>query len=394
MKANLPSELLSLQLPLRIRIGEAQAFDLGPDPQVTLVVRDPTLLTEITHPNLDILGRAYVEGRMDIEGPMQEVIATADALSAALGDADDDADYVRKSHDKATDAEAIHYHYDLSNTFYQLWLDPEMVYSCAYYETGNENLATAQLAKLRHLCRKLRLKPGEKLLDVGCGWGGLARLAAREFGVEVHGITLSEEQLKLGRERVEADGLEGKVTLELRDYRDLPRDGRYDKVVSVGMFEHVGHANLGLYFQHLYDAVRPGGLVMNHGITSSNTDGRPVGRGAGDFIDRYVFPHGELPHLSLAVARMSEAGLEVVDVEGLRMHYARTLDFWSANLEAKLAEAAGLVPDQALRIWRLYLAGCAYGFKKGWINLHQILASKPHPDGGHEVPWSRRDLYA
>lgn len=394
MKANLPSELLSLQLPLRIRIGEAQAFDLGPDPQVTLVIRDPTLLTEFTHPSLDILGRAYVEGRMDIEGPMQEVIATADALSAALGDDDDDADYVRESHDKATDAEAIRYHYDLSNEFYQLWLDPEMVYSCAYYETGNENLATAQLAKLRHLCRKLRLKPGEKLLDVGCGWGGLARMAAWEFGAEVHGITLSEEQLKLGRERVKAEGLEGKVTLELRDYRDLPRDGHYDKVVSVGMFEHVGHANLGLYFQHLFDAVRPGGLVMNHGITSSNTDGRPVGRGAGDFIDRYVFPHGELPHLSLAVARMSEAGLEVVDVEGLRLHYARTLDFWSANLEAKLAEAAQLVPDQALRIWRLYLAGCAYGFKKGWINLHQILASKPHLDGGHEVPWNRRDIYA
>ncbi|MFV3413875.1 C17 cyclopropane fatty acid synthase CfaB [Pseudomonas nitroreducens] len=393
MKANLPSELLSLQLPLRIRIGEAQAFDLGPDPQVTLVVRDPTLLTEITHPSLDMLGRAYVENRMDIEGPIGEVIATADALSAALGDDDSAADFVRESHDKATDAEAIHYHYDLSNAFYQLWLDPEMVYSCAYYETGNEDLATAQLAKLRHLCRKLRLKPGEKLLDVGCGWGGLARLAAREFGAQVHGITLSEEQLKLGRERVKADGLEGKVTLELLDYRDLPRDGRYDKVVSVGMFEHVGHANLGLYFQHLYEAVRPGGLVMNHGITSSDTEGRPVGRGAGDFIDRYVFPHGELPHLSLAVARMSETGLEVVDVEGLRLHYARTLDFWSANLEAKLAEAAELVPEQALRIWRLYLAGCAYGFKKGWINLHQILASKPHADGGHEVPWSRRDLY-
>jgi len=394
MKANLPSELLSLQLPLRIRIGEAQAFDLGPDPQVTLVVRDPTLLTEITHPSLDMLGRAYVEKRMDIEGPIGEVIATADALSAALGDDDGTTDYVRESHDKATDAEAIHYHYDLSNAFYQLWLDPEMVYSCAYYETGTEDLATAQVAKLRHLCRKLRLQPGEKLLDVGCGWGGMARLAAREFGVQVHGITLSEEQLKLGRERVKADGLEGKVTLELLDYRDLPRDGRYDKVVSVGMFEHVGHANLGLYFQHLYDAVRPGGLVMNHGITSSDTEGRPVGRGAGDFIDRYVFPHGELPHLSLAVARMSEAGLEVVDVEGLRLHYARTLDFWSANLEAKLAEAAKLVPEQALRIWRLYLAGCAYGFKKGWINLHQILASKPHADGGHEVPWSRRDIYA
>lgn len=393
MKANLPSELLSLQLPLRIRIGESQAFDLGPEPRVTLIVRDPTLLTEITQPSLDVLGRAYVEKRMDIEGPISEVIAMGDALSAALGGDEGSTDYVHESHDKATDAEAIHYHYDLSNDFYQLWLDPEMVYSCAYFETGHEDLATAQLAKLRHLCRKLRLKPGERLLDVGCGWGGLARLAAREFGAQVHGITLSEEQLKLGRERVKAEGLEDKVHLELRDYRDLPRDGRYDKVVSVGMFEHVGHANLGIYFQHLYDAVRPGGLVMNHGITSQHVDGRPVGRGAGEFIGRYVFPHGELPHLSLAVARMSEAGLEVVDVEGLRLHYARTLEFWSANLEAKLAEAASLVPEAALRIWRLYLAGCAYGFQKGWVNLHQILASKPHADGSHEVPWSRGDIY-
>lgn len=393
MKANLPSELLSLQLPLRIRIGKTQAFDLGPDPQVTLVVRDPTLLTEMTRPSLDILGRAYVEKRMDIEGPIGEVIAMGDALSAALGNDDDAGDYVRKSHDKLTDAEAIHYHYDLSNAFYQLWLDPQMVYSCAYFETGREDLATAQLAKLRHLCRKLRLRPGERLLDVGCGWGGLARLAAKEFGAQVLGITLSDEQLALGRERVKADGLDGQVRLEHMDYRDLPRDGRFDKVVSVGMFEHVGHANLGIYFQHLFDAVRPGGLVMNHGITSRYTDGRPVGHGAGDFIDRYVFPHGELPHLSLAVARMSEAGLEVVDVESLRLHYARTLDFWSQGLETRLAQAAKLVPEQALRIWRLYLAGCAYGFRKGWVNLHQILASRSHADGSHEVPWSRRDLY-
>lgn len=171
MIAQLPSELLSLQLPLRIRIGDAQAFDLGPDPQVTMVIRDPSLLTEITHPSLDALGKAYVEKRLDIEGPISQVIGIGDALSEALGEPDGSAPPVRKSHDKDTDAEAIHYHYDLSNDFYQLWLDPEMVYSCAYFETGKEDLATAQLAKLRHLCRKLRLQPGEKLLDVGCGWG-------------------------------------------------------------------------------------------------------------------------------------------------------------------------------------------------------------------------------
>lgn len=172
MIAQLPSELLSLQLPLRIRIGDAQAFDLGPDPQVTMVIRDPSLLTEITHPSLDALGKAYVEKRLDIEGPISQVIGIGDALSEALGEPDGGAPPVRESHDKDTDAEAIHYHYDLSNDFYQLWLDPEMVYSCAYFETGKEDLATAQLAKLRHLCRKLRLQPGEKLLDVGCGWGG------------------------------------------------------------------------------------------------------------------------------------------------------------------------------------------------------------------------------
>ena len=284
-----PSELLSLQLPLRIRIGDAQAFDLGPDPQVTMVIRDPSLLTEITHPSLDALGKAYVEKRLDIEGPISQVIGIGDALSEALGEPDGGAPPVRESHDKDTDAEAIHYHYDLSNDFYQLWLDPEMVYSCAYFETGKEDLATAQLAKLRHLCRKLRLQPGEKLLDVGCGWG-LARLAAREFGVEVTGITLSKEQLALGRKRVKAEGLEDRVTLKLLDYRDLPRDGRFDKVVSVGMFEHVGHANLGLYFQQLYDAVRPGGLVMNHGITSRYTDGRPVGKGPATSSIATCFP--------------------------------------------------------------------------------------------------------
>ncbi|CAM5293409.1 methyltransferase domain-containing protein [Pseudomonas sp. JL972] len=392
MIASLLPTLKDLQLPLRLRLWDGSDIDIGPSPSVTLVIRDPELVAQLARPSLDLLGTAYVEGLIDLQGPVDEVIRIGDTITRVLGE-DNLPLPMREAHDKATDAEAISYHYDLSNAFYQLWLDRDMVYSCAYFETGDEELEQAQQAKLRHLCRKLRLKPGERLLDVGCGWGGLARYAAREFGVQVHGITLSQQQLELGRERVAAEGLAGQVTLELMDYRDLPRDGRFDKVVSVGMFEHVGHVNLPLYCQRLFDAVRPGGLVMNHGITARHTDGRPVGHGAGEFIDRYVFPHGELPHLVNISGSISDAGLEIVDVESLRLHYARTLEFWSARLEANLEQARQLVPERALRIWRLYLAGCAYGFRHNWINLHQILASKPHADGSHELPWSRADLY-
>ncbi len=393
MLALLPPVLREIQLPLRLRLWNGYELELGPIPSVTLVVKDPGLITQFEQPTLGALGEAFVEGRLEMEGSISEVIRLCDALSRALISDENTTPPERRAHDKDTDAAAISYHYDLSNDFYALWLDRDMVYSCAYFETGQEDLEQAQQAKLRHLCRKLRLKPGDYLLDVGCGWGGLARFAAREFGARVFGITLSREQLALARERVKAEGLDDRVELELLDYRDLPQDGRFDKVVSVGMFEHVGHANLALYCERLYGAVRPGGLVMNHGITAKHTDGRQVGRGAGEFIDRYVFPHGELPHVAIMTARISEAGLEVVDVEGLRLHYARTLNFWSSNLESCLEEAVRLVPEQALRIWRLYLAGCAYGFEQGWVNLHQILAVKPYGDGSHDLPWSRRDLY-
>ncbi|AZC34356.1 C17 cyclopropane fatty acid synthase CfaB [Pseudomonas chlororaphis] len=393
MLAQLPPALQNLQLPLRLRLWDGHEFNLGPAPSVTIVVKDPQLVTQLTHPTLDALGAAFVEGKLELEGSISEVIRVCDELTQVLLEGEEDALPVRSQHDKATDAAAISYHYDLSNDFYQLWLDSDMAYSCAYFETGSESLEQAQQAKFRHLCRKLRLQPGEYLLDVGCGWGGLARYAAREFGVKVFGITLSKEQLALAKERVIAEGLQDQVELQLLDYRDLPQDGRFDKVVSVGMFEHVGHANLAQYCKTLFGAVREGGLVMNHGITAKHIDGRPVGRGAGDFIEKYVFPNGELPHLSMISAEISEAGLEIVDVESLRLHYARTLDHWSERLEDNLEAASRLVPEQVLRIWRLYLAGCAYAFARGWINLHQILAVKAHADGSHELPWTRDDLY-
>ncbi|NWA04113.1 C17 cyclopropane fatty acid synthase CfaB [Pseudomonas gingeri] len=393
MLAQLPPALQNLQLPLRLRLWDGHEFNLGPTPSVTIIVKDPQLVAQFTHPTLDLLGTAFVEGKLELEGSVSEVVRVCDELSQALLEDEGDSLPVRQAHDKETDAASISYHYDLSNEFYQLWLDREMVYSCAYFETEDATLEEAQQAKFRHLCRKLRLQPGEYLLDVGCGWGGLARFAAREFGVKVFGITLSKEQLALAKERVIAEGLQDKVDLQLLDYRDLPQDGRFDKVVSVGMFEHVGHANLKQYSDILFGAVREGGLVMNHGITAKHTDGRPVGRGAGDFIDRYVFPNGELPHLSMISAYVSEAGLEVVDVESLRLHYAKTLNIWSQRLENNLEAAARQVPEKALRIWRLYLAGCAYAFEKGWINLHQILAVKPFADGSHDLPWTRDDLY-
>lgn len=393
MLVQLPPALQSLHLPLRLRLWDGHEFDLGPQPQVTILVKDPTLMSQLSHPGLDELGTAFVEGKLELEGTISEVIRICDELSEALLKDEEDDVPVRSEHDKATDAASISYHYDLSNAFYQLWLDPDMAYSCAYFKNADDTLEQAQQNKFEHLCRKLRLKQGDYLLDVGCGWGGLARFAAREYGAKVFGITLSKEQLKLGRERVKAEGLQKQVDLQILDYRDLPQDGRFDKVVSVGMFEHVGHANLDLYCQRLFGAVREGGLVMNHGITAKHLDGRPVGRGAGNFIERYVFPHGELPHVSMISGSISEAGLEVVDVESLRLHYARTLKFWSDNLEGRLEEASAMVPEKALRIWRLYLAGCSYAFTRGWINLHQILAVKPRADGSHDLPLTRADLY-
>ena len=235
MLTTLLPALRDLELPLRLRLWDGKEIDMGPAPSVTLEIRDPGLIPRLAHPSLALLGGAYVEGKLDLHGPLEEVIRIGDEISQALGDAHSQPP-VREAHDKATDAEAISYHYDLSNAFYQLWLDRDMVYSCGYFETGSEDLDQAQQAKLRHLCRKLRLQPGDRLLDVGCGWGGLARFAAREYGAQVFGITLSAEQLRLGRERVAAEGLEGRVQLELLDYRDLPTDGQFDKVVSVGMF--------------------------------------------------------------------------------------------------------------------------------------------------------------
>ncbi len=280
-------------------------------------------------------------------------------------------------HQKQADAAQVQFHYDVSDDFYALWLDPRRLYSCAYFGEPSMSLAQAQEAKLDHICKKLMLRAGERFLDVGAGWGGLLMWAAQKYGVKAHGITLSKNQHAHVSRLIEEQGMKGQVTMELRDYRELPEDRPYDKIASVGMFEHVGHAQLPVYFGKLRRLLRPGGLVMNHGITAGGTRNQQLGAGMGDFIERYIFPGGELPHVSQAIRVLSEAQLEAVDLENLRPHYARTLWSWSDALEARLAAAGQFTRDSVVRAYRLYLAGSAMCFEQGWLSLSQILAARP-----------------
>lgn len=382
-------------LPLMLELWNGRRYALSENPTVTLRVASAGALRYLMKADLATLGEAYVEGHIDVEGPIADVLKAAEGLARELGAPAKGKlpTLLRNMHSKKRDAAAIEYHYDVSNEFYALWLDPNMVYSCAYYRTGDEDLKLAQEQKLDHICRKLRLKPGEKLLDIGCGWGALIRWAARHYGVDATGITLSRNQHALASERIRADGLEGRCRVLLQDYRDVQGEGLYDKISSVGMFEHVGLKNLPLYFGTIHRLLKDGGIVMNHGITAVDTEHRTVGLGAGDFIEKYVFPHGELPHLSLVTSEISDANLEVMDVETLRLHYAKTLWAWSRGLEAKLDRARAIAGDKRARIWRTYLAGCAHAFEQRWVTIHQVLAVKTSDTRRNPLPWSRAYMY-
>ncbi len=284
--------------------------------------------------------------------------------------------------------QSISHHYDVGNDFYQMWLDQEMVYSCAYFSGTDQSLDEAQNDKLDYICRKLRLTPGETLLDIGCGWGALVCWAAQNYGVKAYGITLSEQQAAYANERIRKDGLQDHVTVELRDYRDLPADARYDRVVSVGMFEHIGVANFPTYFNTIKRVLAPGGLFLNHGITN-DTGWRdtPITR----FINSYVFPDGELARIGDIVAAMESAGFEIIDVEGLRRHYALTLRCWVKALEINKAQAVAMVGEATYRVWLFYMAGSAYYFDVGNINVFQVLAG--HNREPLTVGLRRDDLY-
>ncbi len=385
----LQNKISARALPLAVLLPGGRR--VGPtDAALTLRLNELSALAPLAQGGIGHVARAYVEGRVDFEGSLRSLMS----IAAQLIDADpvDAPSPVaplswwrelllgarsRAHHRPAQDAAQIQFHYDVSDDFYRLWLDPQQVYSCAYFAAPGMTLAQAQVAKLDHICRKLMLREGERFLDVGAGWGALLLHAAEHYGVRGHGITLSRNQHAHVSRLIQARGLAGRVTIEMSDYRELPQTARYDKIASVGMFEHVGRALLPDYFAKLARLLEPGGLLMNHGITAGGTHNDRLGAGMGDFIERYIFPGGELLHVSHVLKVMSEAHLEALDIENLRPHYARTLWAWSDALEAQLPQARRLASERVVRAFRLYLAGSAMCFEQGWIGLHQMLAARP-----------------
>jgi len=274
-------------------------------------------------------------------------------------------------------------------TFYALWLDPQLVYSCAYFRSADEGLAEAQANKLDYICRKLRLRPGERLLDIGCGWGGLLIHAASRYGVEGLGVTLSGPQAAEARDRIRAAGLETRCRVEVADYRELAGDAAYDKLVSVGMVEHVGRAELGTYFRQAFRLLRAKGVFLNHGISDASLRRwpRPC-----SFVQRYVFPDGELPPVPSVLEAARQNGFEVRDVESLREHYALTLRHWVRRLEAHRDLVRQVVDEATYRVWRLYMAGSAQAFDSGAISVYQSLLIK-NRGGTSSLPLTREDWY-
>ncbi len=396
----------------QVRLWDGTTWGTEKQPRFTLVLKHAgALRTMFLAPSELKLGEAYVYDDFNIEGDIEAAFDLADYLlgqERSLWKSSDLNERLQKLpandrpragphpiklwgsvHSKDRDQQAVTYHYDLPTEFYALWLDQRMVYSCAYFATPEEDLDSAQQRKLDYVCRKLRLRRGDRLLDIGCGWGGLIMHAAARYGVQAVGITLSVPQAEVARQRLRESGLNDRCRVEVSDYRDIDHDQQYDKIVSVGMFEHVGEELLPEYFRRAWDLLRPGGVFLNHGIAYSATYRR---RGP-SFTDRYVFPDSEMVPISTSLRAAELSGFEVRDVESLREHYSLTLHHWLLRLESHAEDARRITDDTTYRIWRLYMAGAAHGFRSGRLNVYQTLLAKPLL-GESSLPLTREEWYA
>jgi cyclopropane-fatty-acyl-phospholipid synthase len=396
--------------PVRITFWDGTS--LGPAEGDTLQVRSPDAVRRLLWSPGELgLARAFVMGDLSFEGDIFDMLAALNAASPArihvgsrlpwqalqaarrlgvvggpLPPPPEEAAPRGRLHSRGRDAQAVQHHYDVSNDFYAMVLGPAMTYSCARFAPGVDSLEAAQESKHDLICRKLGLpdQPGQRILDVGCGWGSFALHAARHYGARVVGVTLSPAQAQWARERVTAAGFEGQIEIRLQDYRDVS-DGTFDGIASVGMFEHVGSSRSAEYFGIMRRLLRPEGRLLNHAISS--VGGSRIGPRS--FIGRYVFPDGELIDVGRVALGMEEAGFEVRDVESLREHYAKTLRAWVDNLQRHWDAAVAEVGVRRARVWQLYMAASANGFEDGGISIHQVLGVVPGPEGGSGMPATR-----
>lgn len=379
-----------------ISFWDDQVISYTDKPDFVLKFNDEEVFKKIiANPTAMNFAEAYMDKTFDIEGNIFEAINLKNDLNnLEISNKDKLTIFLKTTsfpsinkHTKEKDKENIIHHYDISNDFYKLILEDSMVYSCAYFKNEEDELTKAQENKLEHICKKLRLKKGEKLLDVGCGWGSMLIYAVKNYGVEAHGVTISEEQYKYTQELIKKENLEGQCFVELKDYRDIKGEGIYDKIVSIGMFEHVGAKNLPEYFKILYRLLKKNGLFLNHGIT--HADNIKLSKDEGEFIDKYIFPGGELHTISHVLSVMEAENYEVCDVECLREHYFKTLSHWVKNLQSNKEKAIEDTSERTFRTWLLYMAGCAINFEAGFISVYQVLLSKKAKNGGFNIPLTR-----
>ena len=377
----------SFNIPVKVVYWDGKSAVYGDgEPEVTITFKEKIPIRDVTKNASIALGEAYMDGKIEIDGSIQKLITAAyESAGSFMRNSKFRKFLPKQGHSEKESESDVQSHYDVGNDFYKLWLDDTLTYSCAYFDHGNrDDLTKAQIDKVHHILKKLDPKPGKTLLDIGCGCGTLMLTAAKEYGLRVTGVTLSEEQFNLVQKRIKDEGLEDVAEVLLVDYRELG-DRKWDYITSVGMFEHVGKENLGLYFKDIYKYLTSDGVALIHGIT------RQQGGAYNSWINKYIFPGGYVPGLSEMVDHIVENNMQIADVEMLRRHYQRTLEIWDMNFNAHRSQIEDMMGDRFTRMWDLYLQACAASFESGNIDVIQYLITKGA--SGKDLPMTRDYVY-